>query len=107
MHPVCHFTNIKFYSATYINIIQVIKPDAVRSTLALMQSCGMYDSAGEFTYSVSTYKFYVDLETSVLARNLYPGVVHGWLCLHFIYTTPLRCWDPVSNYSALMKQMKI
>lgn len=31
---------------------KVLGPGAARDTLALMQSCGMYDSAGEFTFAV-------------------------------------------------------
>lgn len=31
---------------------KVLGPGAVRDTLALMHSCGMYDSAGEFSFAV-------------------------------------------------------
>ena len=32
--------------------MQVLGADAVRNSLTLMHSCGMYDSAGEFSFAV-------------------------------------------------------
>ncbi len=36
-----------------VTMVQVVGLDAVRNTLTLMHSCGMYDSAGEFSFAVS------------------------------------------------------
>lgn len=35
--------------------LQVLSTDTICSTLSLMHSCGMYDSAGEFSFAVSTF----------------------------------------------------
>ena len=33
---------------------RVLSPEAVRNTLSLMHSCGMYDFSGQFAFHVST-----------------------------------------------------
>ncbi len=34
-------------------VLQVLTKDTICHTLSLMHSCGMYDSAGEFSFAVS------------------------------------------------------
>ena len=38
---------------------RVLAPEAVRNTLSLMHSCGMYDYSGQFAFSVSCVLPYV------------------------------------------------
>jgi len=40
---------------------QILDGTAVRNTLSLMHSCGMYDYSGEFAFKVSYYIIYVHI----------------------------------------------
>lgn len=35
---------------------RVLSPEAVRNTLSLMHSCGMYDFSGQFAFHVSSFQ---------------------------------------------------
>ena len=53
--------------------VQVLSKETICHTLSLMHSCGMYDSAGEFSFAVSR----------LLACPFPPQLVlfmHSWLC---------------------------
>lgn len=48
---------------------RVLSTEAVRNTLSLMHSCGMYDFSGEFAFHVSHWELLVQWRRVVVIRR--------------------------------------
>lgn len=48
---------------------RVLSPEAVRNTLSLMHSCGMYDFSGQFAFHVSRRHIFTRWQVRAEERN--------------------------------------